>query len=263
MSYVLYVPGLNGDKSIDAQFSSAALSGTNYEAVKETARMHEVFCMRSFYQMPHEQFPTLSRMGTQVATHVIHLNVARGTPGLIVASSVGAGVTLQALSTLPEDQPLPHVILFKPVIDPLDAIKSQLEAKLPAGMGATLLAELKEGKRPGLEIPVNSTDTGPEPGKFLLSKAHLDDPKALHLISDPESFAAFSAKLGPRKMGSLTLLVGRNDALTDKKQMLDFAEAARIHTHCSCKLDFLDGDEVLDRATLTQEVSHRLELMVR
>ena len=259
MTYVLFVPGLNGHKSIPVQ-TSQPQPGTNYYAVATVARDLSVPCYRAVFQTASNPFPTLSEMGLEVASQIRAVTDAHGEPGLIVASSIGAGVTMQALTELEHERNLPHVIAFKPVFDPLDAITGAL-AKVPEGQ--ICLDKLKSSELSGLPLPVESTYASQNPGHFMLTQAHIDDTDALRLISDSTtSFAHFSEKLGGRKMASMKILVAENDTVS--QNMTAFIIAARQHAKDGCSISLIPGNHADDQSKrLAGEVHKRLWEMQR
>lgn len=255
MTYVLFVPGLSGHKSIATQTPLPPV-GTNYYAVLQTARSLKAPCARADFQNATNKFPTLSEMGLSVASEIEEMQDEYRDPGLIVASSVGAGVVLQALQALKPQYTLPHVIAFKPVFDPLDAITGALD-KVPNG--PLYLEKLKSGEIAALPLPVEATSASEDPGHFMLTQAHLDDQAALRLISNStNSFALFAEKLAGRKMASMKIMIAEKDTVA-LSNMSAFKKAVDPHVQFKCVISNIPGthsDEQSDK--LAKEVHNRL-----
>lgn len=95
MSYIAFIPGLEGHKSL-ANRTNEAVPGTYAYAVECAARHTNLPYARLDFQTAATPFPTLSDMGASIAGQIYNLNKIHGGSGLVVASSIGAGVCLQA-----------------------------------------------------------------------------------------------------------------------------------------------------------------------
>jgi len=254
MSYILYVPELNGHKSLENQ-SALPPPGTNYHAVYDTAKTLSIPCYRAIFQTAARPFPTLTEMGETVATEIQRLQDAHGEAGLIVASGVGAGVALQALTLMEPEYALPHMIAYKPVLDPLHAITTILSTT-PAGQSD--LQQLEKGDITTLKLPVETIAACSDPGHFMLTQDHINDPGALRLLSNPtDSLVHFSNSLAGRKMASLKLIVAENDHLASTN-IGAFARAIGHYARGSCTLSIIPGTHGDDHSKRLAQETHNL-----
>ena len=221
MSYIAFVPGLEGDLSLKAR-TKKPVPGTYAHAAEQAAHEMGLAFFRLDFQTASRPYLLLSEMGYEVAADIAAFNARYGA-GLIVASSIGAGVTLQALANLKESYiDLPPVLLFKPAIDPLSLITERLRAH---GASAHLDA-LIAGKIPALPIPVDPSPQSPAPGTFLLTKAHIEDEAALRLITSEQSRTLFSQTFADTKIPEIRLQTAKDDPMCTVQVADTFARVA-------------------------------------
>lgn len=251
ISYIGFVPGLEGETSLKNR-TNVATPGTYAYAAERAARQTGLPFCRLDFQTASAPNPLLSSMGQSVATDIAILNDKYGGHGLIVASSIGAGVALQSLITLHDnDIDLPAVLLFKPAIDPLALIQMRMQLQ-----GATAdLTALHAGEISSLPIAVDATHYSPNPGSFLLTREHLKDADALRLLSDAGSRDLFRQKLQATPLPELRLQTAVNDQMCPRQITNMFAELVE---GCSVKdyaLRLMPGDRADDHsAELTAEI---------
>lgn len=234
MTTIIWVPGLQGERSLSQNFGL----GANGLAVQNIARQLKCSFIPTCYQSTNSPNLLLSVMGQRLAAAI---RVVKQDPIIIVGSSVGAGVALDALSRLKSCVSPIALIAFKPVPDPLMATSLQLTSEA--------LAALNAGQISVIPMPVESTDGQPQ-DTFPLTKAHLDDPNALRLLSNPDHVARFNESAGGRAVRTGSIIYARGDHLTPEAMMMGFRDA--VH---NTRLDMiaLDGNHGTDFTTVLNE----------
>ncbi len=236
MSYISFISGLEGDRSL-AERTTEIMPGTYAHAASLAAQDVKLPFYRTHFQTAAKPNPTLSEMGRTVAQEIALMNHAHGKAGVIVASSVGAGVALQAFLNLKDiGAKLPALLLFKPAIDPLSLITDRLRDH-----GALAhLDMLKAGKIPYLPIPVDPSPQSPNPGTFLLTPAHVNDSNALRLLTTEKSRNFFAYMFSENKIPEIMLQTAMDDPMCTAMVAGTFARVAETATdHYS--LDLLPG----------------------
>ena len=140
MSFLLFVPGLKSEDSL----AHVGTPNSTSSALRIVAHgLHSHFFSVAFRSAANRS-PTLVEMAQKVSDQIRHHSESSDTPGLIVASNVGAGILLKAFSTLDRGIEIPHVIAYKPVFDPLNIHTTPEEsvAQLAASLAGRQIASL-------------------------------------------------------------------------------------------------------------------------
>jgi pimeloyl-ACP methyl ester carboxylesterase len=245
MSTVVFFPGLRGQASLKQAYTSAV--GYNEAALRSVTKCFSWAFEKIDYQTTSNVNPTLSSMEASAA-HLLHrvLNHANGEPVICVGSSVGFGVALGALARLNSTASPLGLVGFKPVPDPLHAIELQIR-------NPQIIANIKNGKIPEIQMPVESTEG--EKDTFGLTSRHLNDKFALRALSNPSHFDKLNRNLEGSLEESL-IIFGNEDHLTPSVHMLAFDSAVSASRK---KIIALNGDHGTD---FTRELSHQVGLMI-
>lgn len=209
MTYIAFVPGLEGHLSLAARTDTAP-QGSYARVVEDVAKEEGLSFVRVDFQTSASPFPTLSDMGVDVARQIVALNDEHGAPGLIVASSVGAGVMLQALTEIKSPNKFPALLLFKPALDPLAMIETRMNA---TPEGAAALRQLKAEDIQTLGIPVDPSPQSPNPGKFMLTPAHVNDAHAIRILMDRSSHSRLRSAFETQLLPNLRIVTAQQDPL--------------------------------------------------
>lgn len=227
MSFVMYVPGLLGDKQVDRLNQTVAAGdvemppGTHARAVQNASRKHRLPFHLAAYQTKDLPYPTFSQMGRTVAGQYLALAdelAPEQPPPLTFGSSVGAGVLLEFLhhiSTRDRHQArFPHVVVFDGVYDPISTILERTEADQTARetIAAMMRAPADFQGDLAYPLPVDPGPTERNPGTFWLSPLHLRDPEAKRIMADPINQAYYGTSIGPCLPSLLILSTGRHPA---------------------------------------------------
>lgn len=214
MTTVVFVPGLQGSKSLQYAFSSSI--GPNEAAIRQAAKDSAVGFQKLDYQSNTDRTPLLSKMQAKVAAQLdAIMRKSKGEPIVAIGSSVGYGVLVGAMSFLEKSTSPIGLIGFKPVPDPLLAIELQINN--PAIVGA-----IKSGTVPKAPMHVEGTDGNQD--VFTLSGKHLNDKRALRILSADGHDYKFNTSAG-LALASSVILYGKQDHLTPTQHMASFANA--------------------------------------
>ena len=232
MSKVIFVPGLQGQTALAYAFTSAI--GPNETILRKVAKDTASVFERLNYQSQGSKNPTLFEMECSIARQlgkVIH--DAKGEPIIAVGSSAGFGVLVGALSRLNSSTSPIALVGIKPVPDPLMAIELQIN-------NSEVLAAIKSGQLAAAPMPVASVDGVHD--TFTLSAKHLNDHRALRILSDDTHAHRFNNACG-HALAASSVLYGNKDPLTPAHHMQRFADAV---AGAQTKLVELDGDHASD-----------------
>lgn len=251
MSYVAFVPGLEGDLSLQNR-TLTPLSGTYAYAAFTAAQNLGLPFYRIDFQTATVPNPILSDMGQSVAEQIVNLHQDSQPAGLIVASSIGAGVALQSLKHIAASgTPMPSLLLFKPALDPLAMIEIRMKQK-----GAEqYVTMLREGKLSSLPIEVDASHYNPNPGKFMLTPAHINDANALRILTSPASQAELHQSLLSHPLPEMSLVTAQSDAMCPAHLAYAFSKIVNGGTRQGMRIVLLPGDRADDHSSeLSDEI---------
>jgi hypothetical protein len=238
MTTIVWVPGLQGMKGADKYYTAndkfnKIHLGTNGSAVEATA--YDLGCdfLLANYQSPIDPNPLLSEMGMKIA-RLLTLTRAYRNPLVFVGSSVGVGVVLDALSRLKNGTAPIALIAYKPVPDPLLAIGMQIPKEA--------MVALNQGHIKYVPMPVESADETIQ-DKFNLTARHMNDERALRILSGQEFVTRFNASPAAKRIVEGSIIYGKNDRLTPEPLMRQFQDS--VHS-TQLNLVALDGDHGTD-----------------
>lgn len=215
MGVVIFVPGLQGKKALE---NPSHIVGPNEQAVRDAAFTNGWMFKKAAYQFHDDQTPTLNRMGFLAERSISEAIQNTNEPAIIVGSSVGFGVALNALSRLHSTTSPLGLIGFKPVPDPLMAIELQIN-------NPSLVANLKKGITAEIPLPVENIHLGELKDSFALTGRHLRDKLAVRLLSsDPSAVMAFNKAVNGKVVESV-VVYGISDNLTPTAHMKAFRDA--------------------------------------
>lgn len=227
-TFVLFIPGLKGSKSLHLGTPETPVPESNQGAVHRAAKENKTDFFAPGYQSLTNSYPFLSEMGDTVANHLKTLQQTYDRRGLVIASSVGAGVLLQALNQSASYYPLPDVILIKPVYDPLSSIEGYMGT---TDHGKTALAALKGRKIERIPLPISGSDTqknAQSGDSFMLTRTHLEDPRALRLSNNWETATKnLEGKLSGRKIPNMKILLAGDDPFSPLNLSREFSKHAK------------------------------------
>lgn len=213
MTTVVFVPGLQGHDALKYGLSSKV--GPNEAAVQQSAKNSNAAFAKLNYQSNDDQNPLLSKMQAKVAAQLDKIvTQSKGEPIIIVASSLGFGVSIGALSFLKNSTSPIGLIGFKPIPDPLMAIELQINHP-------PTIARIKNAET-DFEMPVQSTD-----GKhdvFNLAAKHLNDKRAVRVLAHSAHMNQFNYAVASTLAASV-LVYGQKDHLTPASHMKHFADS--------------------------------------
>lgn len=259
MSFVMYVPGLQGDNQLKPANDPLPAGmiihrplnipeGTYAGEVKKATESRGHGFLMATYQTVADKWPTLPQMGHKVAKQYLMATQDQptGTQNVIIGSSVGAGVVIQALGSIrnalarrnrpgmnaieasagcldmPLD-PMPHVILLEGVYDPLGSIYSQVQMadksiKDPeaAARLRALYKKISSGTANDNEyfpLPVEPNAVNKNPGHFHLQHRHVADPQAVRFWGRKEDRASFAQEIAP-SLPSILLITSKDHVLS-------------------------------------------------
>lgn len=250
MTTVVWIPGLRGIKDLRSGFTASARPHGNENVVHEGAVSERCSFRKIDYQTVENPTPLLSDMSSLVANRLADIIRSRKDPLVIVSSSVGAGVTLGALSQIKQTVSPIALLALKPVFDPLKAISLQIKNR-------ATLDQLFKGTIASLPLPVE----GDAKDVFPLSRDHLLDPcapRVLDTLSNFEDAQQFSLTLINAGVKEITLVYGDNDHLTPKALVDEFTDNVRYIPIVKRRIH---GNHASDfRRTLREELDNLIAL---
>lgn len=176
---ILYVPGLRGDQSFSKGYKPPAYNNYDYALYSVAVGANATY-RRADYQTAEHPYPLLSEMGQSVQQAIDDL--ADHDHIVAVASSVGAGVLMQAMfNNAAQGKRNPDSLVFIcPVLDPTETV-------IDIAKKSGALEKLEEGDIPHIPVPISYAKGQQNPGNFLFTLRHLQDPNAIRLLAEPIS----------------------------------------------------------------------------
>lgn len=246
MQRVIWVPGLQGERALSEAFSSVV--GTNEAAVKKAANDSAWRFQKMDYQSKSNTNPTLAHMERTLTAQLEEaIDDANTAPIILVASSVGFGALIGAMSRMKTDTSPIALIGFKPLADPIHAIDFQLGDKLVAALGNRTIEEIP--------MPIENADGTKD--TFTLTSRHLFDGSATHLFTNPDDWQRVMDKnLMPSKLQHYSLIYADNDHLAIPQQI---PRLSRMFNRPPAELIELKGTHTTD---FTDELYNQVYEMV-
>ncbi len=263
--FLFYIPGLEAPNQVHADTSPCKIDqepphGTCAHGAWDVAIQNNMTFARIRLQAPGGTPPTLSEMGMKCSSALIGLQLGHEQPGVIVSSSVGAGVTLQAmLNTLVR---LPETwIVIEGVFDPLSRIKD-IAAHIQNGIA--LYLAVQNGEKDIFPLPVGADGKG---GTFPLQQRHIMDKGALRIFDDTQGkqdqkrLAAAFNKRKTKKIGHLVLLTTDTHPLSPPSLNQQFAEVMSPFTN-QTTITTIKGKPALDPQDVKNQITSVLSATI-
>lgn len=221
MTFVAFMPGLLGEKSDFSLSKNQTLQLVRDIAGEEGIKSHLIT-----YQSEDNKSPLFSEMGKNAAQQILALQEKTGERGVIVASSMGGGVLIQACAHLAEaGGEMPHIVMIAPIIDPVAKILDLYRQKIDP---------LILGEAETFGVDVHKGEGQDDPGKFIIGYNHLTDenvfrlqsphyaPPMVDLVLPPRVTDDWRSAFRGKKIPSLKILAGREGLLCDEHEARSF-----------------------------------------
>jgi hypothetical protein len=255
--FLFYIPGLEAPNQVQVDTNPYRMDqepphGTCAHGAWQAAIKDDMTFARIRLQAPGDATPTLSEMGMKCAAALIGLQLGHEQPGVFVSSSVGAGVTLQAiLNTL--ICPPKTWIVIEGVFDPLSRTKD-MAAHIENG--TALYLAVQNGEKDTFPLPIGANGKG---GIFPLQQRHIKDKAALRIFDetqgvwDQKRLADAFNNRKTQKIGQIVLLTTDQHPLSPPSLNRQFAEVMAPFTE-QITLITIKGKPALDQADVKNQI---------
>jgi len=255
--FLFYIPGLENPNQVQADKNPYRMDQeppheTCAHGAWDAAIKNDMTFARIRLQAPGDAAPTLSEMGMKCATALIGLQLGHERPGVLVSSSVGAGVTLQAmlntLTCLPETW-----IVIEGVFDPLSRTKD-MAAHIENG--TALYNAVQNGEKDTFPLPIGADGKG---GIFPLEQHHIKDKAALRIfdetqgVSDQKRLATAFNNRKTSKIDHLVLVTTDTHPLSPPSLNQQFADVMTPFTQQTTIITIKDKP-ALDQADVKNQI---------
>lgn len=263
--FLFYIPGLENPNQVQADTNPYRMDQeppheTCAHGAWDAAIKNDMTFARIRLQAPGDAAPTLSEMGMKCATALIGLQLGHERPGVLVSSSVGTGVTLQALlntlTCLPETW-----IVIEGVFDPLSRTKD-MAAHIENG--TALYNAVQNGEKDTFPLPIGADGKG---RIFPLQQHHIKDRASLRIFdqtqgaSDQKRLATAFKNRKTQKIGQIVLLTTDKHPLSPPSLNQQFADVMAPFAEQITRITIM-GKPALDQTDVKNQIKSVLSATI-